>query len=92
MVRITEPGKMARRDISGQAGFPGPKITTSRRLPGGPHRRSSHPCSVSMSALNHLNTFHLAKLFPSPSHPCPSQALVFEMERQTGILSLFIQI
>lgn len=33
MVRITEPGKMAQRDISGQAGFPAPKITTSRRLP-----------------------------------------------------------
>lgn len=69
VVGIREPGKTAGRDISGQAGFPAPKITTSRRLPVAPTEGQAKPCSVSTSPLNHLNTFHLAKLFPSPSDP-----------------------
>lgn len=89
---ITKPGKMAGRDILGQAGFPAPKITTSRRLPSGPQRRSSHPCSVSRSSLNHLNTVHLAKLFPFPHHHCPSQPLELSLKwrgKQGSLLFLF---
>lgn len=76
----------------GQAGFPAPKITTSGRLPSSPYRRSSHPCSVSMSSLNHLNTFLLAKLFPFPHHHCHSQTLELSLQwrgKQGSLLLLF---
>lgn len=63
------------RDILRRAGFPTPEITSSRRLPTWAWRRSSHPCSVSRSLLNHLNTFLPAKPYSSHSQPCPSWGL-----------------
>lgn len=90
MVGITEPGKTAGRDISGQSGFPEPKITTSKRRPTWPPQKVKPPLLCQHEPFESSQHFPFSQALPSP---CPPSFLgfrvIFEMERQSGIIYLF---
>lgn len=91
---ITEPGKMAGRDILGHAGFPAPKITSSRRLPTWPPEKVKPPLLCQHELFESSQHFPFSQALPLPPSPLsfPGFRAIFEMERQTEITSLFIWI
>ena len=96
VVGITESGKMARRDISGQAGFPAPKITTSRRLPTWPPQKVKAPLLCQQEPFESSQHFPFSQvLLLSPTPPplsFPGFNTIFKMERQIGSIPFYLNL
>lgn len=88
LVGISEPGKMARRDISGQAGFPAPKITTNRKLPPQPPQKVKPPLLCQHKPFESSQHFPFSQALPVPHPHSLSQALEPSW-RWSRIISLF---
>lgn len=85
---------MARRDISGPAGFSAPKITTSRRLHTWPPQKVKPTLLCQHEPFESSQHFPFSQALPLPHLPLafPAFRVIFEMERQAGIISFYLDL